>query len=57
MKEIAEINTNAFRLSWYMRGGVSAIDIFNMTHDQIEILNKIVDSNLETTKKSRLPFF
>lgn len=40
-----------------MRGGINFTDIMNMSHDEIEHINKIIDDNMETTKKSRLPFF
>lgn len=56
-KECREIINNAQNLAWYMRGGIDFVDIMNMSHDQIENLNKIVDSHMETTKKTKLPFF
>ena len=56
-KEAMEIKYNAQRLAWYMRGGISYNDIMNMSPDEINNLNKIVEDNLETTKKSKLPFF
>lgn len=56
-KEAMGIKYNAQRLAWYMRGGVDFNDIMNMSTDEIENLNKIIDDNLETTKKSKLPFF
>jgi hypothetical protein len=56
-KERKEIFFNAQRISWYMRGGINFTDIMNMSSDEIENLNKIIDENLETTKKSKLPFF
>jgi hypothetical protein len=56
-EEAFNIFCNAERIAWYMRGGICFTDIMNMTHEQIENLNKIIESNLETTKKSRLPFF
>jgi hypothetical protein len=40
-----------------MRGGVSYEDILNMSQQEREAINKIVEDNLETTKKSQLPFF
>lgn len=52
-----EIKTSALKLSWYMRGGVSYEDILNMSTYERTQLNEIVKSNLETTKKSNLPFF
>jgi hypothetical protein len=56
-KEAMNIKFNAQRLAWYMRGGVDFTDIMNMSNEEIDNLNKIIDDNLETTKKSRLPFF
>lgn len=55
--EAMEIKYNAQRLAWYMRGGISYTDILNLSHDELSNLNKIIESNLETTKKSNLPFF
>ena len=52
-----EIKSSALKLSWYMRGGVSYEDILNMSTYERTQLNEIVKSNLETTKKSNLPFF
>ena len=40
-----------------MRGGVSYEDILNMSDDERNAIAKIVEENLETTKKSQLPFF
>jgi hypothetical protein len=56
-KEAKEIKYNAQKLAWYMRGGVQYVDILNMSMDEITNLNKIVNDNLETTKKTKLPFF
>lgn len=56
-KEAMNIKFNAQRIAWYMRGGIDFTDIMNMSSDEIDNLNKIIDDNLETTKKSRLPFF
>lgn len=56
-KEAMGIKFNAQKLSWYMRGGIDFTDIMNMSAEEINNLNKIIDDNLETTKKSKLPFF
>lgn len=56
-KEAMNIKYTAQRLAWYMRGGISYVDIMNMSNEEIQNLNKIVEDNIETTKKSRLPFF
>ena len=56
-KECSEIKKNAFSLSWYMRGGVSYQDILNMSYEERRMMNELIEHNLETTKKSQLPFF
>jgi len=57
VKECNAIVLNCQKLAWYMRGGCSFVDIMNMSTQELDNLNKIVESNLETTKKSKMPFF
>jgi hypothetical protein len=40
-----------------MRGGISYEDAFYMSSEEREIISNIVKENLETTKRSGLPFF
>jgi hypothetical protein len=40
-----------------MRGGASYTDILNMSIEERVMLNQLVENNLETTKKTQLPFF
>ena len=56
-KECNEIKRNALSMSWYMRGGVSYEDVLNMSEDERKQINEIINSNLEVTKSSKLPFF
>lgn len=56
-KETEEIKAGCLRMAWYMRGGVSYIDVLNMSQSEREAINKIISDNLETTKNSKLPFF
>ena len=56
-KEAMNLKFTAQKLSWYMRGGVSFTDIMNMSTEEFNNLNKIVEENLETTKKTKMPFF
>ena len=44
-------------MSWYMRGGASYQDILNMSEYERSTINKLIEDNLETTKKTQLPFF
>lgn len=44
-------------MCWYMRGGLSYDDSMLLSKSEREIVNEIIKDNLETTKKSKLPFF
>jgi len=55
--ECAAIKKNALSMSWYMRGGVTYEDVLNMSTMEREEIKKIIDNNLEVTKKSQMPFF
>lgn len=56
-KEVNQIKNDALKLSWYMRGGVSYSEIMNLSHVERQMIGKIVEDNLETTKNTKLPFF
>lgn len=55
--ECKEIKTGALKMAWYMRGGISYTDILNLSISERESISKIIEDNMETTKKSGLPFF
>lgn len=40
-----------------MRGSITSEDAFIMSSEDREMISKIVDENLEMTKKTGLPFF
>jgi hypothetical protein len=44
-------------MAWHMRGGASYEDILNMSDSERREINKLIDNNLEITKKSQLPYF
>lgn len=51
------LKEEALRLCWYMRGGLSYEDAMMLSQNEREIVSKIVKDNLDTAKKSGLPFF
>lgn len=55
--QINDIRKEAAKLSWFMRGGASFEDILEMTNAERSALSMIINENLETTKKSGMPFF
>ena len=56
-KDIHNIKEACYKMAWYMRGSVSVSEVMMMSYEEREILNDIIKENLETTKKSGLPFF
>lgn len=40
-----------------MRGGVSYEDVLNMSTEERSSISKLIEENLDITKKSGLPFF
>jgi hypothetical protein len=56
-QECSDIRKGALKMSWYMRGGASYEDILNMSNDERNAITAIIESNLETTKNTKLPFF
>jgi len=55
--EAKAIKENALKLSWYMRGGITYTDILNLAPYEREVIVKLVEANMETTKKTGLPYF
>lgn len=56
-REAMQIKNEAMKMCWYMRGGLTYNEAMNLAHHERDIVSKIVKENLETTKKSGLPFF
>jgi hypothetical protein len=56
-KESNSIRQEAMQMSWYMRGGLSYDQALQLSVAERKIISELIKSNLETTKKSGLPFF
>ena len=56
-KEIRAYKDDALRISWYMRGGISYEDAMMLSQQERELVSKLIKENMETTKKSGMPFF
>jgi hypothetical protein len=55
-KEARAIKKDALKLCWYMRG-LSYAEAMHLSWEEREIISEIIKENLETTKKTGLPFF
>ena len=56
-KEVKEIRQEALRMSWYMRGGLSYEQAMQLGIAEREMISELIKDNLDTTKKTQLPFF
>jgi hypothetical protein len=56
-KEAESIRQESLKMSWYMRGGISYDQVLALSNRERAMISDIIKDNLETTKKSRLPFF
>lgn len=56
-RDTKAIKDELFRICWYMRGSISISESYLLSPEDREIISKIIESNLETTKTTQLPFF
>jgi hypothetical protein len=56
-QDCEDIRQEALQLSWYMRGGLSYDHALQLSVAERKLINRLIKDNLETTKKSGLPFF
>jgi len=55
--EVNDIRTEALRMVWYMRGGLTYETAMQLSIAERKIIGNIVKDNMETTKKTGLNFF
>lgn len=41
-----------YKLVWYMRGGINLDQAFEISYQDREIVNKIIEDNIETSNKT-----
>lgn len=56
-KEATSIRQEAIKMAWFMRGGLSYEQAMQLGQEERKIISELIKENLETTKKSGLPFF
>jgi hypothetical protein len=56
-KETDDIRKEALKVAWYMRGGVSYDQALQLSVTERTTISNLIKENLETTKKTGLPFF
>lgn len=56
-QESRAIKEEMIKISWYMRGGINYSQVAALSPMEREIIGNLIKENLETTKRSGLPFF
>jgi hypothetical protein len=56
-KEVRAIKEELIKLCWFMRGGLTLTEAYDTDPEDRELIAKLIESNLETTNKTKLPFF
>jgi hypothetical protein len=56
-REAESIRQESLKMSWYMRGGITYDQVLALSSKERSMISDIIKDNLETTKKSKLPFF
>ena len=56
-KEADNIRQEALKMAWYMRGGLNYEQAMSLGSNERTMISNLIKENLETTKKSGLPFF
>ena len=55
-REERDIKKDLLKICWYMRG-MGYQEALMLSYDERMIVGEIIKENLETTKKTKLPFF
>lgn len=55
--EQKQFKSELLKICWYMRGSVTIDDAYAMCFEDRQLIGDIIKDNLETTKKSGMPFF
>lgn len=56
-QESNSIRSESLKMCWFMRGGLTYTEAMNLGPEERGAVGRLIKENLETTKKSGLPFF
>lgn len=56
-KESKQIKFDLAKLCWFMRGGLSLTEAYDLSVEDREIMSTLVKENLDTAKKTGQPFW
>lgn len=56
-QEANSIRREILGMCWWMRGGLTYTEAMMLSSEERNIVGTIIRENIETTKKTRMPFF
>jgi hypothetical protein len=56
-QEANAIRAQSLKMAWHMRGGATYEDVLQMSYSEREMLGNLIKENIETTNKTKLPWF
>jgi hypothetical protein len=56
-KDVRAIKEELIKICWWMRGGISLNEAAQLTYNDRLVIADLIKENLETTNRTRLPFF
>ena len=56
-QEADKIRAESIKMSWHMRGGISYDQVMQMSYSERTMIANLVKENMETTNKTKLPYF
>jgi hypothetical protein len=55
-KEIKEFKEELFRISWYMRGGITIHELMHVyTAEDLDLISNVIKENVKNTQDSQMP--
>jgi len=55
--EVLQIKDNLIKMCWHMRGSLSFEEAWALGSEEREIIQGLIKENMETTKKTGMPYF
>ena len=55
--DVLQIKDNLIKMCWHMRGSLSFEEAWSLGVEERDIIQNLIKENLETTKKTGIPYF
>lgn len=55
--EANQLKEAIINLCWWMRGGISYAEAWNLSEKERSMINQLIKTNIDTMKKTKMPMF